>query len=124
MDEEWNPSFRRNVARSIGRSFSSAAGSWRMEDAFSGVGGGSHDGRSSRHSIEDEEALRWAALEKLPTYSRLRTTIFKSYIPADQQEMHSDQMLMDVRELDPVTRQNFIDKVFMLPEEDLSLIHI
>ncbi|CAI9281118.1 unnamed protein product [Lactuca saligna] len=118
MDEEWNPNFRRSVARSIDRSFSSAAGSWRMEDAFSGVGGGSHDGRSSRHSMEDEEALRWAALEKLPTYSRLRTTIFKSYIPADQQEMHSDQMLMDVRELDPVARQNFIDKVFMLPEED------
>ncbi|XP_023759511.1 ABC transporter G family member 35 isoform X1 [Lactuca sativa] len=118
MAEEWNSSFRRSVARSIGRSFSSAAGSLRMEDAFSGVGGGSHDGRSSRHSMEDEEALRWAALEKLPTYSRLRTTIFKSYIPEDQQELQSDQMLMDVRELDPVARQNFINKIFMLPEED------
>ncbi|KAI3521518.1 hypothetical protein L1887_10988 [Cichorium endivia] len=90
-----------------------------MEDAFSAGRGGSHDGRSSRHSMEDEEALRWAALEKLPTYNRLRTTIFKSYIPADQQEMYPDhQMLMDVRELDPNARQNFIDKVFMVPEED------
>ncbi|CAI9281129.1 unnamed protein product [Lactuca saligna] len=119
MEEEpWKPSFRKSVARSIGRSFSTAAGSWRIEDAFSAGAGGSHDGRTSRHSMEDEEALRWAALEKLPTYSRLRTTIFKSYIPADQQEMHSDQMLMDVRELDPVARQNFIDKIFSLPEED------
>ncbi|KAI7741348.1 hypothetical protein M8C21_029253, partial [Ambrosia artemisiifolia] len=77
-----------------------------MEDAFAMGGGGSHDGRSSRHSMEDEEALRWAALEKLPTYNRLRTTIFKSYVPADDQKhMPTEQMLLDVRELDPQARQ-------------------
>ncbi|CAH1422174.1 unnamed protein product [Lactuca virosa] len=70
--------------------------------------------------MEDEEALRWAALEKLPTYTRLRTTIFKSYIPPGQQETHSadHQMLVDVRELDPTARQSFIDKIFVVPEED------
>lgn len=28
--------------------------------------------------IDDEEALRWAALEKLPTYDRIRTTILEN----------------------------------------------
>ncbi|XP_024970012.1 ABC transporter G family member 35-like [Cynara cardunculus var. scolymus] len=118
MEEEGKLSMSRSVGRSIGRSFSRAAGSWRMEDVFSAGGGASHDGRSSRHSMEDEEALRWAALEKLPTYNRLRTTIFKSYIPADQQEMANDKMLLDVRELDPHARQSFIDKIFKVAEED------
>lgn len=27
------------------------------------------------NELDDEEALKWAALEKLPTYDRLRTTI-------------------------------------------------
>ncbi|KAI3766553.1 hypothetical protein L2E82_16617 [Cichorium intybus] len=118
MEEDERSSVH-SLARSISRSISVASGGWRIEDVFSAGRGGSHDGRTSRHSMEDEEALRWAALEKLPTYNRLRTTIFKSYMPADQQDKHSDnQMLLDVRELDPNTRQSFIDKVFMVPEED------
>ncbi|XP_024969108.1 ABC transporter G family member 35-like isoform X3 [Cynara cardunculus var. scolymus] len=110
-----------SIGTSIGRSLSRAAGSWKMEDVFSrgAGGGGSHDGRNSRHSVEDEEALRWAALEKLPTYNRIRTTIFKSYVPADlQNQTPADKMLLDVRELDPNARQDFIDKIFRVAEED------
>ncbi|PWA46848.1 plant PDR ABC transporter associated [Artemisia annua] len=119
MEEEPKMSMRQSIGHSISKSISRAASSWRMDDAFSIGGGGSHDGRSSRHSMEDEEALRWAALEKLPTYNRLRTTIFKSYIPADQQQpMPTEQMLVDVRELDPHARQAFIDKIFQVAEED------
>ncbi|PWA77438.1 plant PDR ABC transporter associated [Artemisia annua] len=119
MEEERKMSMRQSVGRSISKSISRAASSWRMDDVFSTGGGGSHDGRSSRHSMEDEEALRWAALEKLPTYNRLRTTIFKSYIPSDQhQPMPTEQMLVDVRELDPHARQEFIDKIFKVAEED------
>ncbi|KAI3521522.1 hypothetical protein L1887_10992 [Cichorium endivia] len=73
----------------------------------------------SHHSVEDEEALRWAALEKLPTYKRIRTTIFKSYIPADlHNQTPADKLLLDVRELDPNARQDFIDKTFKIVEED------
>ncbi|KAK1434148.1 hypothetical protein QVD17_11066 [Tagetes erecta] len=118
MEGEPKMSFSRSVGRSIGRNLSRAAGSWRMEDVFTPGGGGSHDGRRSRHSMEDEEALRWAALEKLPTYNRLRTTIFKSYAPADQQQMPTEQMLLDVRDLDPQARQTFIDNIFKVAEED------
>ncbi|KAM0032056.1 putative ABC-type sulfate transporter [Helianthus debilis subsp. tardiflorus] len=108
-----------SIVRSIGRSLSRAAGSLGIEDVFSISGAGSlRSRRSSRHSVEDEEALRWAALEKLSTYNRLRTTIFKPYVLADQQEMPTDKMLLDVRELDPNARQQFIDSIFKVAEDD------
>ncbi|KAK9066226.1 hypothetical protein SSX86_013547 [Deinandra increscens subsp. villosa] len=107
---------RVSIVRSIGRSLSRAAGSLGIEDVFSISGAGSRHTRSSRHSVEDEEALRWAALEKLSTYNRLRTTIFKpNYI---QQEMPTDKMLLDVSELDPNARQQFIDSIFKVAEDD------
>ncbi|XP_023759510.2 ABC transporter G family member 29 [Lactuca sativa] len=120
MDEKGKSSVSESLARSISRGISMASPGWRIEDVFSPGRGGSHDGRTSRNSKEDEEALRWAALEKLPTYSRVRTTIFKSYSPLGQQQKHSDhnQMLLDVRALDSNARQKFIDKIFMDPEED------
>lgn len=108
-----------SIIRSLGRSLSRAAGSLRMEDVFSIGYGGTHHGRSSHHSVEDEEALRWAALEKLPTYKRIRTTIFKSYIPADlKNQTTADKLLLDVRELDQHSQQDFIDKTFKVVEED------
>ncbi|KAJ0709579.1 putative ABC-type sulfate transporter [Helianthus annuus] len=108
-----------SIVRSIGRSLSRAAGSLGIDDVFSISGAGSlRSRRSSRHSVEDEEALRWAALEKLSTYNRLRTTIFKPYVLADQQEMPTDKMLLDVRELDPNARQQFIDSIFKVAEDD------
>lgn len=85
---------------------------------FAARGNASDDGRNSHHSVEDEEALRWAALDKLPTYNRLRTTIFKSYIQADQQQTPTEQMLLDVRDLNPQAQQSFIDKNFKVVEED------
>ncbi|KAG5229116.1 ABC transporter family member [Salix suchowensis] len=68
-----------NLSRSISRSLSRA--SWNMEDMFS-------VGRQSRRSSlvdEDEEALKWAAIEKLPTYNRLRTSIIKSFAETEVQ---------------------------------------
>lgn len=105
-----------SIVGSIGRSLSRASRSLGLEeDVFSG----SHHRRSSHHSVEDEEALRWAALEKLSTYNRLRTTIFNPYVlPQDQQEMPRDKMLLDVRELDPNAHQQFIDSVFKVAEDD------
>ncbi|KAJ6715280.1 ABC TRANSPORTER G FAMILY MEMBER 29-LIKE [Salix viminalis] len=102
-----------NLSRSISRSLSRA--SWNMEDMFS-------VGRQSRRSSlvdEDEEALKWAAIEKLPTYNRLRTSIIKSFV---ETEVQGDKTLLhkevDVRKLDVNDRQNFIDKLFKVAEED------
>ncbi|KAJ0709581.1 putative ABC-type ferric hydroxamate transporter [Helianthus annuus] len=100
-----------NIIRSISRG---------VEDVLSIGSGGSPYQRSSPGALADEEALRWAALEKLPTYNRVRTTIFKNFnISADLKDRTpSERMLLDVRELDAKAHQEFIDKIFKDAEED------
>ncbi|XP_054783595.1 ABC transporter G family member 36-like [Prosopis cineraria] len=102
-----------NLTRNISKSFSRS--SWRMEEVFA-------SGRYSRRSTridEDEEALKWAAIEKLPTYDRLRTSIFQTYGDQDHQGgapvMHKE---VDVRKLDINERQQIIDRIFKVAEED------
>lgn len=68
-----------NLSRSV------RASSTRFSDSLSrsvgyGLFGGSNplEGQSMGSSREDDEnALKWAALEKLPTYNRLRTSVFE-----------------------------------------------
>lgn len=117
MEEEkgWQFSERlgsRRVSRNLSRSVSRAAASLGVEDVF-----GSR--RSSRAADEDEEALRWAALEKLPTYDRLRTTIMKNYNADSRNQggaaIHKE---VDVRKLGVDDKQQFIDKLFKVAEED------
>lgn len=92
-----------------------------MEDVFA-------SSTRSRHSLgadEDEEALRWAALEKLPTYDRLRTGIMKSFVQTEHGQgqgksggggvVHTE---VDVRKLGLNQRQQFIDSFFRVAEED------
>ncbi|KAL0429862.1 UNVERIFIED_CONTAM: ABC transporter G family member 36 [Sesamum radiatum] len=69
--------------------------------------------RRSVRAEEDEEALRWAALEKLPTYDRLRKSVFKTFVEA--KVVHRE---VDVRKLDVNDRQEFIDRFFRVAEED------
>ncbi|XP_050234079.1 ABC transporter G family member 29-like [Mercurialis annua] len=97
-----------NMNRSISRSFSRS-----MDDVFSG---GRQSRRSSRHAEEDEEALKWAAIEKLPTYDRLRTTIMQTF--EDNDEFQGVHKQVDVAKLNMNDRQMFIDKIFKVAEED------
>lgn len=114
--EQERRSRRRTTSRSLSKSLSRAAASWGVEmDPFGGV-----DRRSSRAADEDEEALRWAALEKLPTYDRLRTTIIKNYAASSRNHnqgvpLHKE---VDVRKLGMDDKQQFIDKLFRVAEED------
>lgn len=99
---------------------------WNMEEVFGG-GSGSQVRRAPSHAEEDEEALKWAALEKLPTYARLRTSIIKSFTDKESHEndhnnnsdnnkaVHKE---VDVRKLDLNDRQQFIDRLFRVAEED------
>ncbi|GLU22293.1 hypothetical protein SLE2022_383810 [Rubroshorea leprosula] len=99
----------RNMSRSQSRS------SWSMEDVFSG---GRSSRRSSRRAEEDEEALKWAAIEKLPTYDRLRTSIMQSFV---EHEVHGNTVVhkeVDVTKLGMNDRQKFIDQLFKVAEED------
>lgn len=103
---------RRSFSRSVSRSMNNK--SWSMKDVFSGA---SHSLRNS-HVDEDEEALKWAAIEKLPTYDRLRASIINSFM---DNEVHADKMKhkkVDVRKLDLDDRQKFINRFFKVAEED------
>lgn len=92
---------------------------WGMEDVF--VRSGSRSYRSRRVD-DDEEALRWAALEKLPTYDRLRTSIFKTLAEGSEEQQQAGARFLhkevDVRKLGVNERQEFIERVFRVAEED------
>ncbi|MFQ6644801.1 hypothetical protein Gotur_019222 [Gossypium turneri] len=103
-----NPS-RRTGHSSIGRSLSRS--SWNMEDVFSGS-------RRSSRVEDDEEALKWAAIERLPTYDRLRTSIMQSFVDHEIIGNKMEHREVDVRNLDMNDRQKFIDMLFKVAEED------
>ncbi|KAI4355588.1 hypothetical protein L6164_004346 [Bauhinia variegata] len=104
-----------NLTRSISKSLSRS--SWRMEEVFAS---GRYSRRGSTSVDEDEEALKWAAIEKLPTYDRLRTSILQNF---NDQEPHGhgnkgQHREVDVRKLDLNERQQLIDRIFKVAEED------
>lgn len=88
---------------------------WGMEDVFAG----SRQSTRTRRIDEDEEALKWAAIEKLPTYDRLRTSILQSFVANDNDGRAADQkVVVDVRKMDLSDRQQFIDRLFKVADED------
>ncbi|KAL3500414.1 hypothetical protein ACH5RR_039507 [Cinchona calisaya] len=62
----------------------------------------------SSHEQDDEEALKWASIERLPTYLRLRTGILT------QEEGHPSEV--DVKHLKPAERKYILNRV--MNEED------
>ena len=58
----------------------------------------------------DEEALRWAALEKLPTYDRIRTSVFQKSTGSVRQ--------VDVKDLSVTDFQYLLDKVHRNQEDE------
>ncbi|KFK42381.1 hypothetical protein AALP_AA2G248800 [Arabis alpina] len=99
-------SLRRSISRSVSRA------SRNIEDIFSA------GSRRTQSVNDDEEALKWAAIEKLPTYSRLRTTLMNAVVEDD---VYGNQLLskeVDVTKLDGEDRQKFIDMVFKVAEQD------
>lgn len=108
QSRNWSSS--RSMSRSVSR---------RVEEVFGGSNATSR--RQTINSVEDEEALRWAALERLPTYSRLRTSIIKSIMDNGVHENSNHKVVhkeVDVRNLDDNYRQQLIDKLFRVAEED------
>lgn len=99
-----------------GRRSRSRTPSWSLEEVFVSA---THSQRSSR--VEDEEALTWAAIEKLPTYDRLRTGIIQSIVESEYPQRKNNKMVhkeVDVLKLDVTDRQDFIDRIFKVAEED------
>ncbi|XP_058074633.1 pleiotropic drug resistance protein TUR2-like isoform X3 [Magnolia sinica] len=65
--------------------------------------------RSSRDE-DDEEALKWAALEKLPTYDRIRKGIL-SGVAGEHKEIDIDQLGFQ-------EKKNLLDRLIRVAEED------
>ncbi|KAH9292276.1 hypothetical protein KI387_042542, partial [Taxus chinensis] len=90
----WTGSLRSGSTRLFGRSNSVFASQHQQQE-------------------DDEEALKWAALEKLPTYDRIRTSIFK-------QSEGGDEILhqIDVRNMELGTRQQLLDRLVKAADQD------
>lgn len=73
--------------------------------------------RSSREDDDgghdDEEALKWAALERLPTYNRLKKGFLVTGSSGNAREI-------DVRKLGFQERKQLVDRLVGEDEEDLS----
>ncbi|KAI6680128.1 hypothetical protein NL676_034009 [Syzygium grande] len=65
--------------------------------------------RSSRNE-DDEEALKWAAIEKLPTYLRIRRSILA--------EEEGQIREVDVENLGLIERRNLLERLLKTAEED------
>ncbi|PKA65330.1 Pleiotropic drug resistance protein 12 [Apostasia shenzhenica] len=106
-------------SRSGGWSVSRTASPWRqMGSPWERAGVGARAGR-------EEEALRWAALERLPTYDRLRVGILRkdleSFDESEEEEARSHRYKyeeVDVTKMGVAQRRAFIERIFKLEEED------
>ena len=86
---------RASSNRGVGSFRSTFTNNYTME-AFS---------NSSHHAEDDEEALKWAALEKLPTYLRIKRGIL------NEQEI-------DVNNLGMIERRNLVERLVKIAEDD------
>lgn len=85
---------------------------WRRGDAvFSGS-----RSRSGEDGLDDEEALRWAALEKLPTFARLQHAVLPP--PSGDDDDATAARVMDVRGLGPHERRALVERLVRVAEED------
>jgi hypothetical protein len=66
----------------------------------------------SRSSVEenDEEALKWAALEKLPTYMRITRGILT--------EAEGQAREIDIKNLGVLERKNLLERLLKIADED------
>ncbi|KAK9946085.1 hypothetical protein M0R45_011564 [Rubus argutus] len=65
----------------------------------------------SSHEEDDEESLKWAAIERLPTYLRIRRGML-----ADQDEGKAREI--DVKNLGLQERKNLLERLVKIAEED------
>ncbi|KAF3338904.1 pleiotropic drug resistance protein 3-like protein [Carex littledalei] len=102
------------MERSIRQSFSEAALSFRRS-----LSGG--DKEESGRNEEEELQQQWAAIERLPTYDRLRTSLFFQHQHVDDQNNIGEgekRVPVDVGQLGPVEMHHFIETQIKHIEKD------
>ncbi|KAI7987443.1 Pleiotropic drug resistance protein 1 [Camellia lanceoleosa] len=65
---------------------------------------------TSFHDEDDEDALKWAALEKLPTYRRIRKGILT------EEQGHAREI--DIKNLGVMERKNLLERLVKIAEDD------
>ncbi|KAK6285958.1 hypothetical protein POUND7_012137 [Theobroma cacao] len=73
---------------------------------------------SFRENNDDEVELQWAAIERLPTCKRLRTSLFDHKLLNDGKEDNDGRKVIDVAELGALERRVFIEKLITKIEDD------
>lgn len=98
------------IGRSVRTSFHEHASSFRS----------TADVRSMKKNDDDEVELQWAAIERLPTFERIRTSLFDC--TKDEQEdeasSKSKKVQIDVTKLGSPERHVFIEKLIKEIEGD------
>ncbi|KAJ8640206.1 hypothetical protein MRB53_016900 [Persea americana] len=67
----------------------------------------------SSHDEDDEAALKWAALEKLPTYNRIRKGFLSGVAGGELEEVN-------IKDLGYQERKNLLERLIKVGEEDLE----
>ncbi|XWS76714.1 hypothetical protein CRYUN_Cryun01aG0201500 [Craigia yunnanensis] len=75
---------------------------------------------SFRENNDDEVELQWAAIERLPTFKRLRTSLFDNKLLNDSKEEDNiiGRKIIDVTELGDFERRVFMEKLITRIEDD------
>ena len=72
---------------------------------------------SARENDDDEVQLQWAAIERLPTFERLRSSLYDQGNSGESREAKGKR-LVDVTKLGAMERHLFIEKLMQNVEED------
>jgi hypothetical protein len=78
---------------------------WNEPDVFQ---------RSGRQVANDEEELKWAAIERLPTYDRLRTGMLRQ-VMSNGRVVHGE---IDVTKLGTQEKKQLMESILKFVEED------
>ncbi|RZC48744.1 hypothetical protein C5167_017175 [Papaver somniferum] len=97
------------IGRSIRSSFRQHTSSFRSN---SSVGNSVRDVDESAENQDERVALQWAAIERLPTFRKLRSSLF------DDGGDVTGKRVIDVTKLGPVERHMFIEKLIKHIEND------
>lgn len=95
---------RQSSSRRSWRS-SSVREMWHEPDVFQ---------RSGRQVVNDEEELKWAAIERLPTYDRVRTGMLKQ-VMSNGRVVHGE---VDVTKLGTQDKKQLMESILKVVEED------
>lgn len=67
---------------------------------------------------DEEEELKWAAIERLPTFERIRKSLFDQYIDQNGDGKQKEKNVIDITKLGALERRLFIENLIKHIEND------